>query len=319
MTGKTTSDLALIRRLVLEARGYWRHIVAILLLDALATPIALLTPVPLKIVVDSVLGSEPLPSFLAAWFPESWANASGMLFLAVFLLVLTAILTQVRGLGSSLLRAYAGGKLVLNFRTRLFRHAQRLSLGYHDTKGVTDALYRVQYDTLAIENVVVHGLIALLVSAVTVLAMLYVTARINLQLALVALLVAPAIVVLTRLYRQPLRNRWRKQKKLDHAAMSVLNESFAALRVVKAYSQEEREELRFTGKANESLSQKLKATLLQGSFDIGATLATTVGTAIVLYVGVRAIQAEAMTIGDLIIVMSYIGMLYSPLKTFGKN
>jgi ATP-binding cassette subfamily B protein len=116
-----------------------------------------------------------------------------------------------------------------------------------------------------------------------------------------------------------LRTRWREQKKMDHAAMSVVGEVFAALRVVKAFNQEEREQNRYANRANESLIAKLKVTVLQGSFDIVAALLTSICTALVLYIGVDAIRSGAMTVGDLLIVMTYVGLLYEPLRMIGRR
>jgi len=319
MATKAVSDLFLVRRLLAGARAYWPHIVMIVVIDMLATPIALLVPLPLKIVVDSVLEEEAVPGFLAAILPQAWLSTGALLAIAIGLLIATGVLTQVQSVSAQLLRTYAGGKLVLAFRTQLFRHAQRLSLAYHDTKGVSHTLYRVQYDTAAVEDVLINGLIPMVASIFTVAAMLYVTAQINIQLAGVALVIAPVIIVLAKVYRRPLRKGWRKQKKLDFSAMSVVNEVFSSLRVVKAYSQEGREESRYTGRATQSLRAKLQATVLQGSFDIGSALATSLGTAAVLFMGVRTIQNGAMTVGDLLIVMTYLGLLYTPLKTIGRR
>ena len=319
MSNKGASDIVMILRLLNVGRHYWPYIFSILLLDLLATPIALLTPLPLKLVVDSVLGGEAPPEFLSAVIPESWLSPSALLLFAVALLIGTAVLTQLQTLGATLLRAYTGGNLVLQFRTQMFRHAQRLSLSYHDTKGASDTLYRVQYDTAAVEEVLINGIIPMIAAVVTVLSMLYVTAQINSQLLLVALVITPIIIVLAKLYRTPLRKRWKKHKSLDNAAMSVVSEVFSALRVVKAFSQEKREEHRYAGQASKSLTEKLKVILLQGSFDIGAALATAIGTAIALFIGVRTIQSGAMTVGDLLIVMTYLALLYSPLRKIGRR
>ena len=316
---ESATDLALTWRLLRIGRPYWAYIFTIFLLDLLATPLALLTPLPLKLVVDSVLGSEPPPDFLSAVMPSQWLAPSALLVFAVTLLIGTALLSQTRTLAATLLRAYTGGKMVLMFRSQMFRHAQRLSFSYHDKKGASDTLYRVQYDTAAVEQVLINGLIPMMAAVVTVGSMLYVTAQISSRLLLVALLIAPIIVALTKLYRTPLREKWKKHKKLDNAAMSVVNEVFSALRVVKAYSQETREERRYEGRATDSLAEKLKALLLQGSFDLGASLATALGTAIVLFIGAKAIQAGQMSLGDLLIVMSYLALLYAPLKSIGRR
>src|SRR3989442_10863123 len=82
MAGYT--DVVLFRRLLGQARPYWPHVGALFLLGLLASPLALLTPLPLKIVVDSVIGSHPLPWFIAPFVPEAIARAAGgLLALAV--------------------------------------------------------------------------------------------------------------------------------------------------------------------------------------------------------------------------------------------
>ena len=140
----TRADLTLYRRLLAEARPYWRHLVAILLLDLVATPLALLGPLPLKIAVDSVIGSEPLPGFIGDVLPgERLDSPLAVLALAAGLQVAVLLLVQVRELAWYVLRARAGQGVTLAFRARLFRHAQRLSLAFHDQRRTGDMLTRV--------------------------------------------------------------------------------------------------------------------------------------------------------------------------------
>jgi hypothetical protein len=79
--------------------------------------------VPLKIAVDSAVGSEPLPGYLNAIVPGGVADSTtGVLVLAAVLFVAVGILMQLQYLVTSVLSAYTGERLVLEFRTRLFRH-----------------------------------------------------------------------------------------------------------------------------------------------------------------------------------------------------
>src|SRR6266545_3529247 len=98
-----------------------------------------------------------------------------------------------------------GGKLLLRFRSRLFRHAEHLSLAYHDSRGAADSTYRIQYDATAIQTIAVSGLIPFFTATVTVAGMIYVTARIDWELALVSLAVTPVLFFAMRLYRKRLR------------------------------------------------------------------------------------------------------------------
>src|SRR5947199_3975700 len=115
----TYTDLTLYRRLWRQARPYRPHIGGLFLLGLLSTPLALLTPLPLKIAVDSVIGSHPLPPFLDALLPAvATASKTAVLVLVAGLLVAIALLNQLQGLASSLLHTYTGEKLVLSFRAQ---------------------------------------------------------------------------------------------------------------------------------------------------------------------------------------------------------
>jgi len=320
MAASHGSDSSILRQLWQQARPYWPHIGGILAMDLLATPLALLSPLALKLVVDNVLGTEPLPRFLVPVLPDDWqASSTAILIFAAFLLVVVAALSQLQSLGASYLRTYTGEKLSLSFRSRLFWHGQRLSLAFHDRKGVTHSLYRVQYDAVSLQSVTIGGFIPMVAALVTVVSMIYVMANISGQIALVALLVVPVLFLLVKGYRQPLRDGWRKQKRLDSAALSVIHEVFSSLRVVKAFTQEKREQERYTSNATKSLAARLRVTLLEGSFGLATGLTTAIGTGIVLFIGAKMIMAGSMSIGDLLVVMTYLGLLYGPLKTIGKQ
>src|SRR5438128_10734841 len=111
------SSVVLYQRLLRQARPYWLHLAVLSGLGLLASPLALLNPVPLKIVVDSVLGGHPLPAFLRPLLPEAAARSpAAILFFAIGLLVVVAVLGQLQGLATTLLRNYVGERPVLDFR-----------------------------------------------------------------------------------------------------------------------------------------------------------------------------------------------------------
>jgi ATP-binding cassette subfamily B protein len=127
------------------------------------------------------------------------------------------------------------------------------------------------------------------------------------------------LILLIRGFRLPLRRGWNRQKDLSNAALSVINEVFSALRVVKAFTQERPERDRFTRQATKSFSAQIKVTFLQGTFDLMTGVVIATGTGIVLYVGVTQIQQGLMTTGDLLVVMAYLGLLYGPLQVIGSQ
>src|SRR5918994_4662822 len=278
------ADLGLYRRLARQARSSWSHITALFLVGLLASPLALLTPLPLKIAVDSVLGSRPLPGFLDVLVPAAVTRTPTLLLvLVVALTVLIAFLSQLQAFAHRYLSAAAGEKLVLDFRARIFRQLQRLSLSYPASTGAGDSVSRVQNDAPAIRYIVIDGFIPSVSAAFTLFGMLYVTLRIDWQLALVALAVSPALLLVTRRYRPRLRSQSREVKKLESSAMSVVHEVLGALRVVKAFGQEEREGERFVHRSKAGMRGRMHLALAEGHFNVIVGLITAAGMAAVLF------------------------------------
>ncbi len=307
-------------RLWQEVRSAWIYFLAMFLLSLLAPPLALLTPVPVKLAVDNVLGSRPVPHLLQTLLPATVPRSPGaMLAVAVGLVVLVALLSQLRDFANTLLATYTGEKLLRRFRARLFRHAQRLSLSYHDTRGTADSIYRVQYDAAAIQNIAVDGIVPFIASSITLVSMMAVTARINWKLALVGLGISPLIFAVSRSSRRRLRRQSREVKKLESSALTVVQEVLGAARVVKAFGQEEREEHRFVQRSNEGMRARIRMALAEGSFGLVVALITAAGMAAVLFLGVRDIQAGRLTLGNLLLVMGYLAQVYAPLKTISKK
>ena len=318
--GRTYTGLGLYRRMMLEARPYWRHIGGLLGLSLLSSAFALLTPLPLKIAVDGVVGSHPLPGFIAVFVPAGARHSqTGVLLCAAGLFVLLAVLRQLQQFGSLVLTTYTGEKLLLQFRSRLFRHAERLSLAYHDSIGTADSTYRIQYDATAIQTIAVAGVIPFFTAAVTVAGMIYVTARIDWELALVALTVAPLLFLSMRAYRKRLRAQWHEAKRLESSALAVVQESLEALRVVKAFGREDHARDRFADRSAESVRAKISVAFVEGRFGVIVGVTTGLGMGTVLFLGSRHVLAGTLTLGELVLVMGYLEQLYDPLKTASKK
>ena len=313
-------DVALYRRVLVQARPYRLQFVALFGLGLLASPIALLIPVPLRIVVDSVIGGRPVPPLLRAVLPAGAIAAPGaVLVVALGLLLLVAALNQAQQLAGTLLRTWVGERLALDIRSRIVDHVQRLSLIYHDSRGTPDSLYRIKYDAPAIQNILVDGAIPFITAAMTLTTMIVVTARLDWPLALVALGVCPVLLVLSRAYRGRMRRQSRHVKKLEASALAVAHETLGALRVVKAFGQEARETARFVGRSREGMMARLRLALMEGRFGVLVGLTTAAGTAAVLFIGVQHVRAGTLTLGQLLMVLGYLGQLYDPLKTISRK
>src|SRR2546426_736899 len=262
-------DVVLLRRLFSQARPSWPYFGALFLLSLLASPLALLGPLPVKIAVDSVIGSHPLPHVIAPFVPDAFTRSPAVLLaFAVGLLMAVTLLSQLQGLAGTLLSAVIKDKLVVGFRARLFRHVQRVSLAYHDTRGTADTTYRIQHDAPAIQHILTEGVIPFIAATVTFVGMLYVMARIDWPLALIALAISPGLVVTARAFRPRLRRRSREGKRPDGFALGIGEEVLGALRAAKAFGQEAREGQRFVRRSREAMRARMRLAGLEGSYHV---------------------------------------------------
>jgi ATP-binding cassette subfamily B protein len=316
---KKYTSFELYRRLLVEARPYWRHLGALCCVTLLSTPLSLLIPLPLKIAVDSVIGSQPLPAFLRPVVPNAISGSpDAMLLFAVVLVIVIALFTGLQRLGTLLLRIYIGEKLTLQFRAKLFGHVQRLSVSYHDAKGTADSAYRIQHDALAIQWIAVDGSIPFIASAATVLGMTYITAKLDWPLAAVAIAISPILYLGARTFNSRLRDYWCNATNFENSAFSVVQEVLSALRVVKAFGQEERERERFVRHSSESLLARVGAAWSEGGYDVLIGVTTATGTAAVLFLGIQHVQAGTLTLGALMLVTSYLAQLFGPLSSLSE-
>ncbi|MGE5205925.1 MAG: ABC transporter ATP-binding protein [Chlamydiota bacterium] len=313
MRSKSRPSRSLYLRILRQSRRCWPHLAGIAALSLLSMPLTLLYPLPLKIAVDSVLGQQPLPNFLVHFLPPMHPGPVAIGF-AVALLLLIALLANLQALASWYLQTYTGEKLVWDFRAELLNHVQRLPLAFHDRYGPTDSVYRIQHDAPSIQYVAIQGVVPLVTALFTLLGMVYVCARIDLHLALVALAISPVLFALSLACSRLVRRRSQEIKELDSTALSVIQEVLGSIRLVKAFGQENREQGRFVRHSSKRMSGQVTLSILQAVFNVLIGLTIAGGTAAALYIGVRHVRAGLLTVGSLLMVMAYIAQMYGPLQ-----
>lgn len=320
MTTAKYSDLVLYQRVLHQARASWPQLGGILLLSLLWPAIALLYPLPLKIVVDSVLGSHPIPAFLDKLVPRLGDTGShtALLVLAVTLLVATVLLSQLQLIGMLLLSTYVGEKLTLEFRAQLFRQAQRLSLSYYHSQGKADSVYRIQNDALSVKRITIDGIIPMMTKSVMLVSIIFVIARFDWQLALVVVAVSPALFIFSRTYAPKLRRQSHGLKEAESSSLAVVQQTLDAINVVKSFGQEDREQTRFVRRSSRSVRESLSLARTARQLSFLVMITSALAQAAVLFIGARHVQSGVLTLGELLMVWAYLTRLYEPLKTISR-
>src|SRR6185436_4247334 len=130
-------------------------------------------------------------------------------------------------------------RMTLGFRSKMFRHAQRLSLAFHDSRGTADSIFRIQWDAPALKYVLIDGLVPFASAVVLLVAMLVAITRIDWQLGAVAVAVTPFFYAYARAYNRRMRDRYVRAAAVESGALGVVQEVLSAFRVVKAFGRED--------------------------------------------------------------------------------
>jgi ATP-binding cassette subfamily B protein len=101
---------------------------------------------------------------------------------------------------------------------------------------------------------------------------------------------------------------------MESSAVRIIQEVLSAIRVVKAFGQENAEEQRFVNRSKEAQTARIRLSFADASFGLALNLTTAAGMALVLYVGVRNVMAGVVTLGSLLMVITYLVQLYNPLQ-----
>jgi ATP-binding cassette, subfamily B, bacterial len=305
-------------RVLQYLRPYWRLACLSGLLIVLGATFSLLTPWPLKILIDHVLEQKPLPPFLAS-FLQPLAGEPGLL---LFLVVTAGLSIAVVQNAATVLHTYVNTKIdqsmVLDFRSDMMQHAQRLSLAFHDQRRTGKIIF-------AINNM--GGEIARLLtvipplaeSVLTLIGMFWIVLLLDWQIALLAMGVVPFLYYSVSHYMKRVHPQLQEVRGLEAESLSLVHEAISMQRVVVAFGREDYEHRRFREHGVNTVDKRVKLTVRQTMFSLGVNTITAAGTAAVLGFGGWHVMQGVLTTGELLVVISYIAAVYKPLETISTT
>lgn len=317
--GTVQVTLRLIRRFM---TGELRGLILGLLLLLIAAGFALLQPWPLKLVLDSVVGSHQLPApvqWLTERLPDnSFYRSNPQMFLLATLCLSLLLIELFLGV-CNVLSAYVLNsvalRMVFRLRCSLFDHIQQQSLRFHDSKNVGDSLYRVTWDSYCIQSIFSEGVVPTLTASVTLLGIALIMLSRDAALTIAALAMALPLIYLIRRLDRPMTSQSLRVHEHESDVSTRVQETLVGIRAVQAFGREQYESERFRSKANDSLLASLRLTVLQTTSQAIVGLVLAVGTALVIWICARGVLSGRLTSGDLVLLVAYVAMIFKPLET----
>ncbi len=305
--------LMLLRRVFRYLRPYWHLAIYIGVLVVVSGLVDVAGPWPIAILIDNVLGNHELPWYLTPFFHLE--NGRVPLLVGVVVAELLIALTHnVLTVVSNYVETTLDQRMVLDFRSDLFHHVQKLSLAFHDRRRSGMMIYVINSQGEAVATVVMT-VPAIARSLVTLVGMFWIVLRMDRGLALLALLVLPFLYFSVRYYITRIQDRLMEVKMLEGESLSIVHEAISMLKVIVSFGRESYEFNRFRNQATKAVNARIGVTVRQTLFSLVVNMTTAIGTAAVLGLGAyRALQGR-MTPGELLVVLSYIALVYKPLET----
>ncbi len=310
----------LLARLLRYGKPYRLSFTLFAALSVVEIFIGLIVPWTMKILIDNVLGSQPIPSWLAPITDAfSLENKISLLIAVCLAGLLIGLFSQLVSLLHTQLQVGIGQKMVLDLQRDLFEYLQKLSLRYHQQAGTGDAIYRLNSDAYCISNIILHGLFPLASALLTLVLMLFILVQIQWSLALLSLIIIPPLFLTIHRYSTRLYERSERVKEMESGIFNLVHEVFSSIKLVKAFSREQFEKEKFVEKGTETLRARLNITLHESLFSFIISGLTYTGTAAVLAVGGWHVLQGTLTIGELLVVIAYLGSVYGPLSSISHT
>ncbi len=289
----------------------WRMLSVILLLTASAAAVAAIQPLPMKLLVDYGLGSDPVPTGLRSFLSALSLESSPLTLVILSGLAGIAIFAINAALEAGLVTAWssAGQRMVYALGGAVFARLQRLSMRFHSKRSVGDSLGRVSDDAWCVYTLA-NGLLISPVSQILKLgAVGFVAWQLDPQLAILSFAAAPALAGSTLFFSKRLKNRAKLGREAQSRIMSFVHQTITSIPVVQTFGAEERNTRRFQALSEDVVDLSQRRALLNSSYGMVNGLATTVGSGAVLYVGGLRVLDGSLSLGTLLIFISYMKTL----------
>jgi ATP-binding cassette, subfamily B, bacterial len=293
-------------------RPYRRTLITVTGLTVLVAIFGLGEPWPLAVILNSVLHDVKPSGFVKFVFGDKPEVG-----VVLVVMVVGRFLLVVIGNALTVLCHYRGAtmeqNMVLDLRSDLFAHVQRLSLAFHDKKQTGALMSQINMQAASLGTIVMV-IPPIFEALMTLVGMLIIAALIDWQLAILSLIIVPVLYWSFGAYGRRIVPRLQRVQELEWRSLSIVHEAMSMLRVIVSFGREDYEHKRFREQGQTAVDERVKLTVSQSIYTLGVQTATAAGASLILAVGAWAVIKHRISIGELIVLMTYIASVYQPLE-----
>ena len=284
-----------------------------------STLMGIIAPWPMKYIVDNVIGQEPFTDSFGQWL-VSWMGMSREAQVVGFgsLMLIFTGLTALFEFGESYLQKVVQSRATFRLRSDVFAHIQSLSMGFHDNMRSGEVINRVSKDTERIIDGLISSMGDIITSVVKFVGLVITMLFLNWRLALIAFAYIPLFLLAFTVLRRRTKAFMRLARQEEGLLFTVAHEILANIRIVKAFGRQADEQQRFDQHGTALMGADLRAKRWENFFSVMIDLLKATAVVAIVWYGVTQIIANQLTVGELLIFLTYVGTFYSPLKKFSS-
>ena len=275
-------------------------------------------PWPLKIIVDNILLGKSLPRTLSPLQGMLGLGKTTAVVLVSSLILVIALFRGVFAYSQVYVTARLGNQMVYTLRRELFGHLQRLSLSFHSRARAGELLTKIASDTNALKDVFAESIVTVFSQILTLAAMVVMMFLLDWRLALVVLATIPALGAnFVALYRKA-RGIARQQRKKEESIAGRISEVLSSVPLVQAFGRERYEDERFGVESAAYLEESIRNDRIEAAAARAIEVISAAGTWIIILFGSLAVLRGHLTIGVILVFVSYLNGMYRPIRNLAK-
>jgi ABC-type multidrug transport system fused ATPase/permease subunit len=305
--------LKLIRQLIRPYRGTLLIILTAMMAE---TAMSLAAPWPLKVIIDNVAGGHRLPAWVRDMLGPVLGTESKMqiAMLAAVATILIAVIGAIASYVDNYFTESAGQYVAHDLRMRTFHHLQRLSLGYYDTHQVGNLLSTITTDIQTIQAFASSSTLDILVDLFTIFSMLALMFWLNWDFTLIALAVTPFLLFFVSRFKKAVKKATHSVRQQQAQIVNVVQQALESMQVIKAFDGQKIEEDQLSAVSRATVESALAARRVKSLLSPVVAITVALCTAVVLWRGAYLILGGVMTVGALIVYLSYLAKFFKPVK-----
>lgn len=294
----------------LYTRGHRLKLGLVVVLTVVVFVVSLAEPWPLALLIDHTVDKKDLPGWARGL--RDW-SVTGRILLGVGTMVGLALLRNAVNAWSAYLQTQFELRTVLNYRSKMFRHTQQLSVARLDQQRAGSFIFNINFHAHSI-GAVITAMIPLASSVLTIVGTTIVLIRFDVVIGLIALSVMPLLVYSTIYYANRIEPEIERVRDIEGSSMTIVHESVSMMRVLTAFCREKFEHAVFLRNGQRGLEARVRLTVRQTLFLMVVNTLTVAATAAVLGYSVHLAVNGRLSVGSVYVILSYVHNLMTPLE-----